>query len=61
MADILTEEELIEILGVNKIIIAKYRKAGLAFCRLSKTERVYIVKDILDFIVERRIRVSDDS
>jgi DNA-binding transcriptional MerR regulator len=57
MKDILTEAEVLEILGVNKSTLTGYRQQGLPFCRLSRTHRIYLVKDVLDFIVDKRMKV----
>ena len=58
MKDILTESELIEILGIKKSLLTGYRQSGLPFCRLSRTVRVYLVRDVLDFISQHRMILS---
>ena len=54
--DILTEKELLDLLGLKKSKLSELRqKQHLPFCKISNTNRVYLVRDVLDFIVSKRI------
>ena len=66
LEDLLTESELIDFLGVKKGTVDEFRhKHKLPFCKITKTARLYIVKDVLDFISSRRtilnIGVTDQT
>jgi hypothetical protein len=55
LADILTEQELLDLLGIKKTALDDLRyKQGLPFCRLTSTVRIYLVRDVLDFITGKR-------
>ena len=56
MDDILTEKELLELLGIKRSALddLRYRHC-LPFCKISHTNRIYLVKDVLDFIESKRI------
>ena len=60
--DILTEKELIELLGIKKSALddLRYRHL-LPFCKISSTNRIYLVKDILEFIASKRIVLNKDA
>jgi hypothetical protein len=54
--DILTEKELLELLGIKKSALDDLRyRHQLPFCKVSSTNRIYLVKDVLEFIANRRI------
>lgn len=54
--DILTEKELLNLLGIKKSALDEFRyKHQLPFCKLSSTSRIYLVKDVLKFITSKRI------
>ena len=54
--DILTETELIELLGVKKGKLSELRlKHKLPFCKISNTNRIYFVQDVLNFLIQKRI------
>lgn len=55
MADILTETELLALLGIKKSTLYYLRAhKRMPFCALSKTVRVYLVEDILEFMRNSR-------
>jgi hypothetical protein len=58
----LTEEELIELLGIKKSALDDLRyRHQLPFCRVSNRNRIYLVKDVLDFIVSKRLVLNKDA
>lgn len=57
--EVMTENEVEDFLGCKKSVLAKYRKDGLPYCRLSTTHRLYLVSDVIDFIKGKRM-VSRD-
>ena len=60
--DILTEIELIELLGIKKSALADLRyRHKLPFCKISSTNRIYLVKDVLDFIESKRVVLNKDA
>jgi len=60
--DILTEKELIELLGIKKSALSELRyKHRLAFCKVSHTNRIYLVRDVLDFIASKRVILNKDT
>jgi hypothetical protein len=53
--DILTEQELLDLLGIKKSKLDDLRyRHQLPFCKVSNTARIYLVKDVLDFIASKR-------
>lgn len=55
MNDILTETELLDLLGIKKSLLDDLRhNHQLPYCKISKTSRVYLVSDVLEFITNRR-------
>ena len=61
-ADILTEKELLELLGIKKTALDDLRRSRkLPFCKISKTNRIYLVKAVLNFIASRRIILNEGS
>ena len=53
--DILLEKELCELLGLKKETLDGLRsKHGLPFCRVTHTQRVYFVDDVLDWLRTRK-------
>ena len=53
---ILTEKELIELLGIKRSGLDDLRyKKQLPFCKISNTNRIYLVQDVIEFIESRRI------
>jgi len=60
--DILTEQELLNLLGIKKSALSELRyKHRLPFCKISNTNRIYLVKDVLDFIASKRMIIDKDS
>ena len=60
--DVLTEKELTEFLGIKKSALDALRqKHKFPFCKISNVNRVYLVRDVLDFISSRRIILNRDS
>lgn len=60
--DILTEKELIELLGIKKSALNEFRhKHKLPFCKISRVNRIYLVRDVLNFIKSKRIVLDKDS
>jgi predicted DNA-binding transcriptional regulator AlpA len=59
---ILTEKELIELLGIKRSALDDMRhKKQLPFCKISNTNRIYLVKDVIDFIESRRIVLNKNT
>jgi hypothetical protein len=59
---ILIESELIALLGIKKSALNELRyKHRLPFCKVSHTKRIYLVKDVLDFIESKRVILNKDS
>lgn len=52
---IIPEKELLELFGLKKSMVAKWRKNGLKYVRLSRTHRFYFVSDVLIYMHEHRI------
>ena len=53
--DILTEQELLDLLGIKKSALDALRQnPQLPFCKISNTNRIYLVRDVLEFIANRR-------
>ena len=60
--DILTEKELIELLGIKKSALDDLRyRHKLPFCKISSTNRIYLVKDVLEFIASKRMVLNKDA
>ena len=60
--DILTEKELIELLGIKKSALDDLRyRQRLPFCKVSSTNRIYLVKDVLEFIASKRMVLNKDA
>ena len=60
--DILTEQELLNLLGIKKSALNELRyKQQLPFCKVSNTNRIYLVKDVLNFIASKRIILNRGS
>jgi hypothetical protein len=59
--DILTEKELIELLGIKKSALDDLRyRHKLPFCKVSNTN-IYLVKDVLEFIASKRMVLNKDT
>ncbi len=60
--DILTEKELLELLGIKRSALDDMRhKKQLPFCKISNTNRIYLVKDVIGFIESRRIVLNKNT
>ena len=60
--DILTEKELLELLGIKKSALDDLRyQHRLPFCKISSTNRIYLVKDVLEFIASKRLVLNKDA
>ena len=60
--DILTEKELIDLLGIKKTALSELRyKHHLPFCKITNTIRIYLVRDVLDFIQNKRMVLNRGS
>ena len=60
--DILTERELIELLGIKRSALDELRyRHRLPFCKISNTNRIYLVKDVLDFIESKRMVLNKNA
>ena len=60
--DILTEKELLELLGIKRSALDDLRyRHRLPFCKISNTNRIYLVKDVLDFIESKRLILNKGS
>ena len=60
--DILTERELLELLGIKRSALDELRyRQRLPFCKISNTNRIYLVKDVLDFIESKRMVLNKDA
>ena len=58
---ILTEKELIELLGIKRSGLDDLRyKKQLPFCKISNTNRIYLVKDVIEFIESKRMVINKD-
>ena len=60
--DILTEKELLELLGIKRSALDDLRhKKQLPFCKISNTNRIYLVKDVIEFIESRRMVLNKNT
>jgi hypothetical protein len=54
--EIITEPELLDLLGIKKSKLADLRSnQHLPFCKISQNARVYLVPDVLEFLTSRRM------
>ena len=59
--EILTEKEVIELLGIKKTGLDRLRREKkFPFCKLTTFNRVYFVNDILNFIESKRMILDKD-
>ena len=62
MNDILTEKELIQLLGIKKSALDDLRyRHRLPFCKVSSTNRVYLVRDVLKYIASKRVVLNENA
>ena len=60
--DILTEQELLGLLGMKKGALNDLRyKQKFPFCKISNTVRIYLVRDVLDFVASKRVVLNKDT
>ena len=60
--DILTEKELLELLGIKRSALDELRyRQKFPFCKISNTNRIYLVKDVLDFIESKRMVLNKNA
>ena len=54
--EILTERELLDLLGMKKGTLDRLRREKqFPFCKISLTQRVYLARDIVDYVRSRRM------
>jgi len=59
--DILTEKELLELLGVKRSALDDMRhKKKFPFCKISRTNRFYLVQDVIEFLESKRLVLDKD-
>ena len=57
--EILTEKELLELLGVKRSQLDNLRlKQHLPFCKVSDRTRIYLARDVVDYIKGQRMIVN---
>lgn len=61
LQEIINEAELLDLFGIRKEALNTLRYNGLPYCKISSRCRMYIVKDILSYIENRRFQVSSDE
>jgi len=59
LTEIIIEKDLIDLLGVKKEFLNRLRlEKQFPFCKISETKRVYLARDVVDYIKSRRIVIS---
>lgn len=54
--DVMTEKEVLDFFGVPKASLDRLRREkGLPYCRVNNVSRLYLVRDIFDYITSQRI------
>ena len=62
LENVLTEEELLEFLGLERRTLDGLRYSGqLPFCRITKKVRLYLVSDVVEFIKSKRMATDADD
>jgi len=57
--EILTEQELLDLLGIKKDFLSRLRREKkFPFCKISETQRVYLARDVVDYIKSKRMVIS---
>ena len=57
--EILTEQELIDLLGIKKDFLSRLRREKqFPFCKISETQRVYLARDVVDYIKSKRMVIN---
>ena len=60
--DIFTEEEVLKLLGIKKSALEEFRyNQKLPFCKINRTNRLYLSKDILSFVAGKRMILNRDD
>ena len=60
--EVMTEPELLELLGIKKSKLNDLRYNNhLPFCKVSRTNRIYLVGDVLDLIKSRRMILNSEQ
>jgi len=60
--EILTEQELLDLLGIKKNYLGQLRREKqLPFCGISKGLRMYLAKDVVDYIRSKRTVIKNDE
>ena len=61
LAEILTEKELTELLGVKREFVDNLRRNDKSpFCKDTKTTRFYLTKDVVEYIKSKRVVIDKD-
>ena len=55
LQNVLTESDLMDLLGMKKEQLARLRGKGLPFIKLTDRNRLYFEQDIIDFFFKSRI------
>jgi len=59
LSEILTENELLDRLGVKKEFLNRLRlEKQFPFCKISETQRLYLARDIVDYIKSKRVVIN---
>ena len=56
-----SEKSALELLNISRGELARLRREGLPYIRLSRKSRAYLWSDLLRFLVSRRIVRSQDA
>ena len=57
--EILTEQELIELLGIKKDFLNRLRREKqFPFCKISETQRLYLARDVVEYIKSKRTVIN---
>ena len=60
LEEIITEKELVELLGIDDKAMYNLRQRGLPFTRLGRARRVYLVAEVVEWIKANQIRRADE-
>ena len=52
--EFLTEQEVLDLLGLSRGQLDRLRNKGFPYCRINQNLRMYLVADIVDFIKSKR-------
>ena len=57
--EILTEKELLDLLGIKKDFLSRLRlERQFPFCKVSDRTRIYLARDVVDYIKGQRMIVN---